>query len=699
MAKYIFTVNGERTAANEGLWKFCFNTNTENLSLEASLGDFPLPYSLACDAQSDGKIIVSAYNIDNPNESRIYRVNADLSGFDSSFGTYALSSIDNDIPEPDPGDGKITGDGTFLYYAAYTSGLCVYSVDGSGNLTLKDSDTAATATSVVVVGDYVVVSCHDQGVKSYSIDGSGNITLVDTDDKGGFATDIWSDGTYIYVANCTRGIEVYTLDGAGNLVHLANYYITDAYIGRVYGDGTFLYASTYDTVSPVRIFVYAYSGATLTLRKTNDIGGPDSFPVKRMWSDGLYLYVTRSSWGMYSYSIAGDGTFTLVDVRGGTTDEYLWGLYGDSEFLYVGAYYSDAGYFKFGGIMLFKVVEGKFFYLGNIGDTGTSSVTSTYTDGTFVYACSSKGGIFSFSLGRVNYFPLGISEPNYSPSSPVYGVAVDPSDNSIWLSHYDDYWYFCVSKLDSDGRCPSILIDNQYSTIAWDVVFDSDFDAPIVGFDSDSVLGTLAVRYNKNTGAFIEGYSTVAAICRSVYASYPYVYLIREGVYAVLKYQTGVGYTWTSPVLTDNVMREVFKVGNYVVAGGALNASSKSLWLLSDTDGSNLDNYSTGGEVRGGFPIDDEYFVIVGQQATNEDAANVNVSVFKIVADAIQYVTGYTIGDSAEVMVNGILNPPIDVSGIVGIDAISGFQAIRMFYSGAVWNPFNYQLDRDRVIS
>lgn len=651
MSAYCFTVNGQRTAANEGLWKFSFDKDTETLSYLAGLGSFPLPFSLDHAVQSDGKIVVSGYNTNAPYESRLYRVNSDLSGFDSSFSQYEITLIDTDLPESNPGFNNIKEDGSFIYAVGWTCGLCVYSVDGSGNLTLKDSDTAATATGVVVVGGYVVVSCSGQGVKSYSVDGSGNLTLVDTDDQGGYADDIWSDGTYVYVANRTRGIEVYSLDGSGNLVHLANQ--NDASIRYIFGDDNFLYAGTGDGVHT--ILVYEYSGSTLTLKKTNDLGG--YYGARKMWSDGTYLYVGRSVDGLFSYSIAGDGTLTQVDafVRSGFEAH---GVYGDGSFLYVCAEQFEGASHAWSGPALFTSdSNGKLYFQYRWTDVSSQGPVAIYFNGTFLFVGYSDIGFRSFSVSKtVGHYQIGKAHK----AVPSYGVAVDPSDNIIWLAHYENSAEDEVSKVQADGSFLIGTIDNPYSTIAWDVVFDSDFDAPIVGYTSDSASGALAARYNKNTGAFIEGYDTADAICRSVYVSYPYVYLIREGIYAVKKVQTGVGTIWTSPTLTNDVMREVFKVGNYVIAAGAPNASSESVWLLDDSDGSKLDAYQTGGEARGGFPIDDTYFVIVGEYATNEDAETVNVSVFKIASDTIQYVTGYTIGDSSEVMINacGIGMPP-----------------------------------------
>jgi hypothetical protein len=115
-------------------------------------------------------------------------------------------------------------DGTYLYVVT-TGSTMSFSVDGDGNLTEEDSklfDGYQSSSHIYHDDRFVYSACNNEGLRVYSVDGSIDLTLEDSDDRGA-AYDVSGDGTYIYVANAATGVEVYTVDENGDLTHVSTF--------------------------------------------------------------------------------------------------------------------------------------------------------------------------------------------------------------------------------------------------------------------------------------------------------------------------------------------------------------------------------------------------------------------------------------------------------------------------------------------
>lgn len=98
----------------------------------------------------------------------------------------------------------IYGDGTYLY-GGHGDGIRSYSVDGSGNLTLVDTDTTVTDCRFANKSGSVMYVPSGAGVTTlgrYTVDGSGNITYSDSlnETSDGYGCYIDSVNDVVYVA-------------------------------------------------------------------------------------------------------------------------------------------------------------------------------------------------------------------------------------------------------------------------------------------------------------------------------------------------------------------------------------------------------------------------------------------------------------------------------------------------------------------
>jgi len=132
-------------------------------------------------------------------------------------GAGILTSIDNESPGAAP-QFQVWGDDQFIYTAGQY-GLCTYSVDGAGIITYNNRHPDACID--VCAGDgYIYSVGSSQGLYVFTVDGSGNLTLEDTDYIGTEPYQgVWYSRGTIYVSRGDEGIAMYScLDG--NLTYL-----------------------------------------------------------------------------------------------------------------------------------------------------------------------------------------------------------------------------------------------------------------------------------------------------------------------------------------------------------------------------------------------------------------------------------------------------------------------------------------------
>jgi len=217
-------------------------------------------------------------------------------------------------------------DGTYVYTACDTAGVCAYSFDGD-EYTLLDTDSAFPVSFRDVHGDgtYVYTACLGDGIRAYSFDGS-DFTLLDTQDDGGSYIAIWCDETYIYVAGGSAGIRAYSFDGSDfTLLDTQDDGLDDYW--DVWGDGTYIYTACLDD----GIRAYSFDGSDFTLLDSYDWG--EGNDLHGVWGDGTYIYTTWAHSGIRAYSFDGSD-FAIV---GNSRDDgsVYWDVWGDGIYLYV----------------------------------------------------------------------------------------------------------------------------------------------------------------------------------------------------------------------------------------------------------------------------------------------------------------------------------------------------------------------------
>jgi len=288
--------------------------------------------------------------------------------------------------------------GEFVFAAAGTFGLYVYSVDGDGNFTFLDSDLQAgggSAQDVWSDGKFVFVANYTHGIEVYSIDSDGILTHVDNNDQGGEAQGVWGDGTFIYLANGTRGIEVYSVDGAGTLTHIDN--VNTLGNGKgVWGDKDIIYLA--DGTNGIISFQVSATGI-LSGGDTNDQGGT----ACDVWGDGIFVYLANDTRGIEVYSVDALGNFTHLDndfIAGNGL-----GVWGDGRFIYLAN--------GTRGIESYTVnAVGVLTHVDNDDQGGTAY--DVWGDNNFVYLAN--GGVTKFEsysvndAGTLNY--IDVENPN-----------------------------------------------------------------------------------------------------------------------------------------------------------------------------------------------------------------------------------------------------------------------------------------------
>ena len=227
----------------------------------------------------------------------------------------------------------VHGDGTFIYVSDILgldedSGLHVYSVDVSGNLTHIDNDypDIGNAYGVHTDGNFIYVANDVNGLEVYSVNGSGILTHVDNDDQGNNYRDVWGDGTFIYVAAGTGGILSYSVNSSGILTYIDS--VAAGWTVGVWGDGNYIYGAGHSS----GLFSISVDGSGNLSPVDSDDQGDHALNV---WGDGNYIYLANRDGGILSYSVNSSGVLTHVDSHdpGG----YANGIWGDGKYIYLAA--------------------------------------------------------------------------------------------------------------------------------------------------------------------------------------------------------------------------------------------------------------------------------------------------------------------------------------------------------------------------
>ena len=193
----------------------------------------------------------------------------------------------------------VHGDGTFIYVSDILgldedSGLHVYSVDVSGNLTHIDNDypDIGNAYGVHTDGNFIYVANDANGLEVYSINGSGILTHVDNDDQGNNYRDVWGDGTFIYVAAGTGGILSYSVNSSGILTYIDS--VAAGWTVGVWGDGNYIYGAGHSS----GLFSISVDGSGNLTHVDSDDQGSDA---KMVWGDSNNIYLANFNTGLEVY--------------------------------------------------------------------------------------------------------------------------------------------------------------------------------------------------------------------------------------------------------------------------------------------------------------------------------------------------------------------------------------------------------------
>ena len=258
----------------------------------------------------------------------------DLSG-NGNAGTLngSVKHISTHSSHSSPQYSGVHGDGTFIYVSDILgldedSGLHVYSVDVSGNLTHIDNDypDIGNAHAVHTDGNFIYVANDANGLEVYSVNGSGILTHVDNDDQGNNYRDVWGDGTFIYVAAGSGGILSYSVNSSGILTYIDS--VAAGWTVGVWGDGNYIYGAGHGS----GLFSISVDGSGNLSSVDSDDQGDHALNV---WGDGNYIYLANRDGGILSYSVDGSGNLTHVDSHdpGG----YANGVWGDGKYIYLAA--------------------------------------------------------------------------------------------------------------------------------------------------------------------------------------------------------------------------------------------------------------------------------------------------------------------------------------------------------------------------
>jgi hypothetical protein len=297
---------------------------------------------------------------------------------------YFLTYLDLLLTGTDPYYG-VWSDGTWIFVASGDSGLRVFSVDGTGQLTHEDVDQALAAPYYGVWGDgtFIYAACYGDGIRSYTVDGGGNLTHKDNIDNVGTYQYVWGDGTFVYASAWTNGLHVYTVDASGNFTWKDTDFQTGAEYQGICGDGTYIFVAC--GASGLRCYSVNGSGV-LTHEDVEDDGG---YYRGIFYQDG-YIFVACDTEGLRTYTCTA-GVLALVDTHAAMQNPDYNDVWGDGTFVYVAA--------GANGILRYAYdVSGNLTYKGQIEEQGAGLHMQIGGDGTFLFSACNTVGLRSYEL-------------------------------------------------------------------------------------------------------------------------------------------------------------------------------------------------------------------------------------------------------------------------------------------------------------
>jgi hypothetical protein len=271
-------------------------------------------------------------------------------------------------------------DGTYIFVACGTSGLRVYSFNGT-SFTLIDTDyQGGTYNGVGGNGTYIFAACQE-GLRAYSFNGSvlthitlkqqwseayqlvtannvGQVFGVETASiigytfngttfstakvrfiSGNYFVGIWCNDTYILGAKENNGLYVHTFDGT-TWTQIAN--ITSSVPSNgVWSGGSYIYVATGER----GIGVFSFNGSTLSLVMNRAQGTTPSDPLG-IWGDGKYVYVAQDTFGLANYTQ--DSNVVPQDTNLWSVDNGINKITGDGTYIYA---------VKPSGLLAYKLYE------------------------------------------------------------------------------------------------------------------------------------------------------------------------------------------------------------------------------------------------------------------------------------------------------------------------------------------------------
>ncbi|MBS1487991.1 MAG: gliding motility-associated C-terminal domain-containing protein [Bacteroidetes bacterium] len=379
------------------------------------------PYSAPI---SDGTFLYGTTRNGGANNlGTIYKVKTDGTGFTKLLD---FNGVNGSNPI-----GALFYDGTFLYGTTYSGGANSSGVifklkpDGSGYTKLFDFNYLVTGgysySSLISDGTYLYGTTSQGGSKSYGTvfkiktDGTGFSTLLEFDGttNGGLPYgSLYSDGTFLY--GTTTGqyfsfgsiFKVKTDGTSASIIYQFTGTNTNPY-GALISDGTFLYGMTNGIGSSYQygtLFKIMPDGTSFSVIVNFNNSSPGATPTGSLVYDGTYLYGTTTEYGansrgtIFKVKTDGSGLTKILDNDIGTYGQNPEGtLLLSGSVLYGVKSGGGAGVPPFYPGTVFKInTDGSSYTKLFFFDTeGGSPYGSLYSDGTFLYGMTNKGGIYN----------------------------------------------------------------------------------------------------------------------------------------------------------------------------------------------------------------------------------------------------------------------------------------------------------------
>jgi hypothetical protein len=236
--------------------------------------------------------------------------------------------VEMDSVDPGPYGKGVWADSNFVYFANDTGGIRSYTVNGSGQLTLKDTnDQGGNYRKVHGDGTWVyAVALGTPGLMCYDVNvTTGVFTLKDSDRQSTWDYyDVFANGTWIFCATQGGGLACYSVDGSGNLTFKDSDLQSSATYYGVWADANYIYCAT-----SAGLMTYTVNGSGILSHVDTDQQNSEVY--YNVWGDGTYIHVGCTN-GVRSYSES-SGVLTYIDVYDG--DGIHYGVWADSDWVVI----------------------------------------------------------------------------------------------------------------------------------------------------------------------------------------------------------------------------------------------------------------------------------------------------------------------------------------------------------------------------